>query len=131
MVKARSEDGRRLRPLGGAWHSVCLHQGLVSKGRCHKIGMMIGGYLIVWHRLEMGSKAESWFCGRRTCGLCWKLVMGFFFYGSVVAHEMMDVTAGVCNLINLFTHASNSELLAKHEKVVKKSNIRSKQRSVL
>ena len=53
---------------------------------------------------------------------------GFFFYGSVIAHKVMDVTAGVRNLIDLFTHPSNYELLAKHEKVVKKSNIRSKQR---
>jgi len=45
---------------------------------------------------------------------------GFFFYGSVVAHEVMDVKAGVRNSIDLFTHGSNYESLAKHEKVVKK-----------
>ena len=45
---------------------------------------------------------------------------GFFFYGSVIAHKVMDVTAGVRNSINLFTHASNYELLAKHEKAVER-----------
>ena len=44
---------------------------------------------------------------------------GFFFNGSVVAHEV-DVTARVRNSINLFTRASNYELLAEHEKVAKK-----------
>ena len=36
MGKARSADGKKLRSLGGAWHNVCLHQGLVSMGRCHQ-----------------------------------------------------------------------------------------------
>jgi len=42
---------------------------------------------------------------------------GFFFYGSIVAHKVAEVTAGVHNSIDLFTHVSNYQLLAKHQKV--------------
>lgn len=62
MGKARSADGKKLRSLGGAWHNVCLHQGLVSMRRCHQDwNDDRGRYLIVWHHLGTSSKVESWF----------------------------------------------------------------------
>jgi len=40
---------------------------------------------------------------------------GFFFYGFVVAYEVMEIMTGIGNSIDLFTHASNVQLLAQHE----------------
>jgi len=113
----RSADGGKMRPLCGAWHGVSLNQGQVSAGRGHQDWVddkrlfncvapfgdgFGGGDLVLWQmrmriQLEIGD--------------------GFFFYGSMVAHEVMEVTAGVRNSIDLFTHASNFQLLAKHEKM--------------
>lgn len=120
MAKARSADGRSLKPLGGAWHNVCLHQGLVSKGRCHQDWSddkrlfncvapfgdgFRGGELVLWQmKMRIGLEIGD----------------GFFFFGSLVAHEVMDVTEGVRNSIDLFTHVSNYQLLAKHRKAAKK-----------
>ena len=118
MAKTQSADRRKLRPLGGAWHGVCLNQGMDSESgsRCHQDWLddkrlfncvapfgegFQGGELVLWQmKMRIGLEIGD----------------GFFFYGSVVAHEVMDVTAGVRNSIDLFTHASNYEVLAKHEK---------------
>jgi len=118
MAKTQSADGRKLRPLGGAWHGVCLNQETDSESgsRCHQDWSndkrlfnciapfgegFQGGELVLWQmKMRIGLEIGD----------------GFFFYGSLVAHEVMDVTAGVRNSIDLFTHASNYELLAKHEK---------------
>ena len=118
MAKTRRPDRRKLRPLGGAWHGVCLNQGMDSESgsRCHQDwlddkrlfncvvpfgdgfqdGELVLWQMKMWIGLEIGD--------------------GFFFYGSTVAHEVAEVTAGVRNSIDLFTHASNYQLLAKHQK---------------
>ena len=118
MAKAQGADGRKLRPLGGAWHGVCLNQGMDSESgsRCHQDWLddkrlfncvapfgegFQGGELVLWQmKMRIGLEIGD----------------GFFFFGSMVAHEVMDVTAGIRNSIDLFTHASNFHLLAKHEK---------------
>ncbi|PUU73305.1 hypothetical protein B9Z19DRAFT_1095376 [Tuber borchii] len=119
MAKTQNADGaRKLRPLGGAWHEACLNQGMDSKSgsRCHQDWLddkrlfncvapfgegFEGGELVLWQmKMRIGLEIGD----------------GFFFYGSLVAHEVMDITTGVRNSIDLFTHASNFELLAKHEK---------------
>ena len=118
MAKTRSADGRKLRPLGGALHGVCLNQGMDSESgsRCHQDwlddkrlfncvvpfgdGFQNGG-LVLWQmKMRVGLEIGD----------------GFFFYGSTVAHEVAEVTAGVRNSIDLFTHASNYQLLAEHRK---------------
>jgi len=118
MAKTRSADRRKLRPLGGAWHGVCLNQGMDSESgsRCHQDwlddkrlfncvvpfgGGFQDGELVLW---QMKMRIEL------------DIGDGFFFYGSMVAHEVAEVTAGVRNSIDLFTHASNYQLLAKHQK---------------
>jgi len=118
MAKTRSADGRKLRPLGGAWHGVCLNQGIDSESgsRCHQDWLddkwlfncvvpfgngFKEGELVLW-QMKMRIELE--------------IGDGFFFYGSMVAHEVAAVTAGVRNSIDLFTHASNYQLLAKHQK---------------
>jgi len=118
MSRTRSADGRRLKPLGGAWHGVCLNQGMDSESgsRCHQDWLddkklpncvvpfgdgFSGGDLLLWQmKMRIGLDIGD----------------GFFFYGSVVAHEVMEITAGIRNSIDLFTHASNFQLLAQHEK---------------
>ena len=137
MGKEKSADGRRkLKPLCGAWHGVGLNQGIVSATRCHQDWMddkrlfncvapfgdgFGGGDLVLWQmRMRIGLEIGD----------------GFFFYGSTVAHEVMEVTEGVRNSIDLFTHASNFALLARHEEVassvkkypVKEQKMRDKER---
>ena len=47
--------------------------------------------------------------------MSWGLAIGFPST-RLWLHEVTDVTAGVRNSIDLFTHANNYELLVKHEK---------------
>jgi len=124
MRKTRNADGRKLGPLGGAWHGVCLNRGTDSESesgrRCRQDWVddprllkcvapfgegFQGGDLVLWQmKMRIGLEIGD----------------GFFFYGSLVAHEVMDITAGVRNSIDLFTHASNYELLDKHMKATGK-----------
>ena len=124
MRKTRNADGRKLGPLGGAWHGVCLNRGTNSEPesgrRCRQDWVddprllkcvapfgegFQGGDLVLWQmKMRIGLEIGD----------------GFFFYGSLVAHEVMDITAGVRNSIDLFTHASNYELLDKHMKATGK-----------
>ena len=118
MSRTKSADGRNLKPLGGAWHGVCLNQGMdaESGSRCHQDWLddkrlpncvvpfgdgFGGGDLVLWQmKMRIGLEIGD----------------GFFFYGALVAHEVMDIIAGIRNSIDLFTHASNYQLLAEHEK---------------
>jgi len=118
ISRTKSADGRNLKPLGGAWHGVCLNQGMDSESgsRCHQDWLddkrlpncvvpfgdgFGGGDLVLWQmKMRIGLEIGD----------------GFFFYGALVAHEVMDIIAGIRNSIDLFTHASNYQLLDKHEK---------------
>jgi len=67
MAKTRSADGRKLRPLGGAWQGVCLNQEMYSESGSHCHQNWLGGkrlFNCVGGHLGMGSKIGSWFCGR-------------------------------------------------------------------
>ena len=128
MAKTQSADGRKLRPLGGAWHGVGLNEEVDSESgsRCHQDWLndkrlfncvapfgegSQGGELVLWQmKMRIGLEIGD----------------GFFFYGSLVAHEM----TGVRNSIDLFTHASNYELLAKHERATGKVKYPVKQKKL-
>ncbi|PWW79103.1 hypothetical protein C7212DRAFT_360620 [Tuber magnatum] len=116
MAKAVSTDGRRQKPLGGTWHGVCLNQGLdADESRAHQDWMndeqLFNCVAPFWDGFQ-GGELVLWQMGMRI-GL--EIGDGFFFYGSLVAHEVMKVTAGVRNSIDLFTRASNFKLLEKHK----------------
>ncbi|CUS12040.1 unnamed protein product [Tuber aestivum] len=85
MAKVMSTDGRKLRPLGGVWHGVCLNQGLASdESRSHQDWMddkrlfncvapfgdgFQGGDLVLWQmKMRIGLEIGD----------------GFFFYGSLL-----------------------------------------------
>ncbi|CUS14616.1 unnamed protein product [Tuber aestivum] len=121
MAKTRTADGRKLMPLGGAWHGVCLNQGLdPGQSRSHQDRMndkrlfncvvpfgdgFRDGELVLWQmKMRIGLEIGD----------------GFFFHGSLVAHEVMEVTAGVRNSIDLFTRASNYEFLEAHKRAAGK-----------
>ncbi|PUU74279.1 hypothetical protein B9Z19DRAFT_1093216 [Tuber borchii] len=130
MAKTQSADGRRLRPLGGAWHGVSLNQETDSESgsRCHQDwsnDKRLFNCIVPFGEGFQGGELVLWQMKMRI-GL--EIGYGFFFYGSLVAHEMMDVTAGVRNSIDLFTHASNYELLAKHEQAAGKVKYPAKQK---
>jgi len=116
MKKAKGPTGAPLEPLAGAWHGVAINEGLQeddSKG--HQDWMdektvfncvlpfgsgFGGGDLILWQmKMRIGLGVGD----------------GFFFFGSMVAHQVSTITEGVRNSLDLFTHASNFNLLAKHQ----------------
>ena len=131
MAKEKSVDGRRkLKLLCGAWHGVGLNEGIISATCCHQNWIddkwlfncvapfgdrFRDGDLVLWQmRIGIVLEIGDW----------------FFFYRSMVAYKVMEVTEAIRNLIDLFTHASNFALLAKHVEVVSrvKKDIRLKKR---
>lgn len=119
MAKTQSADGSKLSPLGGAWHGVSLNQEIDSESgsRCHQDWLNDKRLLNCVAPFGEGSQSGELVLWQMKMRIGLEIGDGFLFYGSLVAHE---VTAGVRNSIDLFTHASNYELLAKHEKAAGK-----------
>lgn len=94
--------------IAGAWSGVAINQGQVLDGEPHwdyrdgraKFNLAIpygsweGGYLVLW-----GIKKKV------------ELLRGegLFFLGSLIAHNVVDITKGTRNSLDLFSHQSNFE----------------------
>jgi len=126
MKNSKRPTSAPLEPLGGAWHGVAInerlqeddskgHQDLMDEKTVFNCVLPFGsglgrGDLILWQmKIRIGLGVGN----------------GFFFFGSMVAHQVSTITEGVQNLLDLFTHASNFNLLAKHQaKANKKQHLK-------
>lgn len=131
MQRAQGPAGKPLKPLAGAWHGVAINEGLQgdeSKGHqdCMDDKRLFncvvpfgngfsGGDLVLWElkaRIGLG------------------IGDGFFFYGSIVAHQVLEITEGIRNSLDLFTHASNFDVLAKHKKLANQKQYPKKEKQI-
>jgi len=131
MRRFKGKTGRPLKPLAGAWHGVAINQGMQEdESKSHQDVMddkrlfncvvpfgdgFGGGDLVLWEmKMRIGLQVGD----------------GFFFYGSVVAHQVAPIIEGIRNSIDLFTHASNYHVLAKHQEQANKKRYPMKEQKV-
>ncbi|KAG0123255.1 hypothetical protein HOY82DRAFT_619514 [Tuber indicum] len=116
MAKTKGVMGEPIRPLAGAWHGVAINEGLEedeSKGHLDWLDDQnlfncvlpfgdgfSGGELILW---PLKIKVEL------------RIGDGFFFFGSLLGHQVDRVTSGVRHSLDLFTHKSNFDVLKLHD----------------
>ena len=95
-----------LRQLGGAWHGMALNRQIGVDNKVHQDWQDdIKGFnaVVPWGNWE-GGELTMW-----PLKLRWQLQPGdaVFFAGSVIAHGVEDVSTGVRNSLDLFTHRSS------------------------